>query len=117
MARRPARCWHGFPRSPGWTRTRCAPSFCGWSRWSGRWCGPMDDAPARTSTTRRRVGQVQAGVVRVRDDALVGEEPLEIRLYPDDGSPHLQASVTMRTPGHGFEFAAGLPFTEGTLPD
>lgn len=75
----------------------------------------MDDAPARTSTTRRRVGQVQAGVVRVRDDALVVEEPLEIRLYPGDGSPHLPVSVTMRTPGHDFELAAGFLFTEGIL--
>ena len=77
----------------------------------------MDEAPARTSTTRRRVGQVQAGVVRVRDDALVVEEPLEIRLYPGDGSPFLQVSVTMRTPGHDFELAAGFLFTEGILQD
>src|SRR5260370_4805787 len=115
MAWRPARCWHGFPRSPGWTRKRCAPSFCGWLRSSGPACIPMDDAPARTSTARRRVGQVQAGVVRVRDDALVVEEPLEIRLLPGDGSPYLQVSVTMRTPCHDFELAAGFLFTEGIL--
>jgi FdhD protein len=77
----------------------------------------MDDAPARTSTSRRRVGQVQAGVVRVRDDALVVEEPLEIRLCPGDGSPYLQVSVTMRTPGHDFELAAGFLFTEGILQE
>ncbi|HYM91919.1 MAG TPA: formate dehydrogenase accessory sulfurtransferase FdhD [bacterium] len=72
-------------------------------------------ASVRTSTTRRRVGQVQEGVVRVRDDALVVEEPLEIRLYPGDGEPYLQVSVTMRTPGHDFELAAGFLFTEGIL--
>ncbi len=72
---------------------------------------------ARTSTTRRRVGQVEHGVVRVRDDAVVVEEPLEIRLYPGDASPYLAVSVTMRTPGHDFELAAGFLFTEGVLQD
>jgi FdhD protein len=44
-----------------------------------------------------------------RPDAVVVEEPLEIRL---DG--HLVAT-TMRTPGHDFELATGLCFTDGLL--
>jgi FdhD protein len=44
-----------------------------------------------------------------RPDDLIVEEPLEIRL---DG--HLVAT-TMRTPGHDFELAVGLCFTDGLL--
>jgi FdhD protein len=46
---------------------------------------------------------------RREPDSLIVEEPLEIRL--DD---HLVAT-TMRTPGHDFELAAGLCFTDGLL--
>jgi len=44
-------------------------------------------------------------------DLLAVEEPLEIRL----GSKPV--SITMRTPGHDFELAAGFLFTEGILHD
>src|SRR2546426_6270922 len=47
--------------------------------------------------------------VRRFADCLVTEEPLEIRIgdFP--------LSVTMRTPGHDFELAAGFLFTEGVI--
>jgi FdhD protein len=64
-------------------------------------------ARGRTATfliTRRD----RDGTSRVPDE-LVVEEPLEIRL--DD---HLVAT-TMRTPGHDFELAAGVCFTDGLL--
>lgn len=46
-----------------------------------------------------------------RPEELIVEEPLEIRL---DGTV---VATTMRTPGHDFELAAGLCFTDGLLGD
>ncbi len=50
-------------------------------------------------------------------DVLAVEEPLEIRLGFDDQSKftHRAISITMRTPDHDFELAAGFLFTEGIL--
>lgn len=77
----------------------------------------MTDAPtpARTSTVRRRVLQAREDSAQARTDILAVEEPLEIRLYPPDGGPFSRVSVTMRTPGHDFELAAGFLRTEGVL--
>jgi len=44
-------------------------------------------------------------------DLLAVEEPLEIRIG------ERPISITMRTPGHDFELAAGFLFTEGVLSD
>ncbi len=49
------------------------------------------------------------GAVRPVQDALVAEEPLEIRI----GDRPL--TVTMRTPGQDLELAAGFLFTEGLI--
>lgn len=51
------------------------------------------------------------GQLRTVDDYLVGEEPLEIRIG------NTPVSVTMRTPGHDLELAAGFLFTEGLIKD
>ena len=64
---------------------------------------------ARGRTRRLLVTKRSDGRLRRAPDDLIVEEPLEIRL--DD---HLVAT-TMRTPGHDYELAAGLCFTDGLL--
>ena len=49
------------------------------------------------------------GTIRSVQDALAAEEPLEIRI---NGMP---LTVTMRTPGHDLELAAGFLLTEGII--
>jgi FdhD protein len=60
-------------------------------------------------TSRRRVIRVVGPGVTVRPDTLVAEEPLEIRV---GGAP---LTVTMRTPGHDFDLAAGFLVSEGVV--
>lgn len=51
---------------------------------------------------------------RQREDVVAAEEPLELRVaWP--GSPARRAWVTMRTPGHDFELAAGWMVHEGLV--
>ena len=56
-----------------------------------------------------QVSEWDDGNFRRKDDYLAAEEPLEIRI----GAEPL--SVTMRTPGHDRELAAGFLFTEGLI--
>jgi len=56
-----------------------------------------------------QVSEWDDGKVRRKEDYLAAEEPLEIRIGDDP------LSVTMRTPGHDLELAAGFLFTEGLI--
>lgn len=65
--------------------------------------GPTVRVPVREVTASGDVG---------REDRVATEEPLEIRLaWP--GAPAHRVWVTMRTPGHDFELAAGWLVHEG----
>ncbi|WP_163544407.1 formate dehydrogenase accessory sulfurtransferase FdhD [Occultella kanbiaonis] len=62
------------------------------------------------ATSRSRVRTLLAdGTERVHTDTLAGEEPMELRV---DGR---SLTVTMRTPGHDFDLAAGFLVSEGVL--
>lgn len=69
--------------------------------------------PGPSRRTRVREHRRSAAPVD-REDRLVTEEPLEIRCgWPD--SPPRRVAVTMRTPGHDFELAAGFLYAEGVV--
>ncbi len=66
---------------------------------------------ARTSRSvdLTQVTEWNDGIATRKDDYLAAEEPLEIRIGDNP------LSVTMRTPGHDVELAAGFLFTEGLV--
>lgn len=75
----------------------------------------MTGRPRRPGpTVRLRVREETADGSRQHEDRVATEEPLEIRLaWP--GTEARRVWVTMRTPGHDFELAAGWLLHEGVL--
>jgi FdhD protein len=65
--------------------------------------------PPQRSLEFTQVTEWNDGEMRSVADSLAAEEPLEIRL---SGTP---LTVTMRTPGHDLELAAGFLLTEGII--
>jgi len=66
-------------------------------------------ARASRSVDLTQVTEWNGGIATRKDDFLAAEEPLEIRIGENP------LSVTMRTPGHDVELAAGFLFTEGLV--
>jgi FdhD protein len=75
---------------------------------------PSGDPSLERQATRVRVTAWRAGSVEVRDDRLAGEEPMAIRAGGPGQEP-IDVAVTMRTPGHEAELAAGFLLTEGLV--
>jgi FdhD protein len=73
--------------------------------------GKTASAPASLThmTTRERVRRFVGLQGETAYDDLAVEEPLQIRRAGED------VAVTMRTPGHDFELAAGFLYTEGII--
>lgn len=65
--------------------------------------------PPPRSLEITQVTEWDNGTIRPVQDSLAAEEPLEIRV---DSTP---MTVTMRTPGHDLELAAGFLLTEGII--
>jgi FdhD protein len=63
---------------------------------------------------RTKVTSLREGGSRDRSELLATEEPLEIRAG-GPGQELVRVAVTMRTPGHDFELAAGFLVTEGVV--
>src|SRR3954453_4882337 len=73
----------------------------------------MTSAPHR-SITRRPVLVFDGGTVTGREEAIAGEEPLQIRACGSVQEP-VDLAVTMRTPGDEDELEAGFLVTEGLV--
>lgn len=63
-----------------------------------------------------RILAIRGETTEERDDTLVGEEPMEIRVGGPDQDP-IAVAITMRTPGSEAELAVGFLRTEGLIAD
>jgi FdhD protein len=71
------------------------------------------DIMRRNGKVKARILHVDRGQLSRRTDALAVEEPLEILLRAGDVQKTL--AITMRTPGHDYELAAGFLYGEGVI--
>jgi hypothetical protein len=80
---------------------------------------PQVDQESKRASHQVTIEKVTGLSSRRAEDTLAVEEPLEIQLA--HGSPDARSvksiSVTMRTPGHDFDLAAGFLMTEGVVRD
>ena len=73
------------------------------------WLRRLQETGVAVSTVCIPIGKVDGSLARLEEDVLAVEAPLEIRVN------HTSLSVTMRTPGHDLELAAGFLFSEGII--
>jgi len=75
---------------------------------------PLDSTLPARHLTSTKVVAVRGAELEVRDDLVLGEEPLEIRAAGPRQEP-VKIAVTMRTPGFEAELAIGFMTSEGLL--
>jgi len=75
---------------------------------------PLDAGLPTRHVTSTKIVAVRGAELEVRDDLVVGEEPLEILAAGPRQEP-VQVAVTMRTPGYEEELALGFLTSEGLL--
>jgi len=80
---------------------------------------PLSPEPGTSSTSPIAISRVDNEASKTATDLLAVEEPLEIQLQfgPAHARSLKSITVTMRTPGHDEELAAGFLLTEGVLED
>jgi FdhD protein len=76
----------------------------------------LDPALPYRHVSATKVVSVRGSDLEVRDDLVVGEEPLQIRAC-GPRQPPVDVAVTMRTPGHEEDLAIGFLLSEGLLGD
>src|ERR1700757_2433656 len=81
--------------------------------------GPLPEKDTSRAAIDTSVEKVTGLEFQQTKEFLAVEEPLEIQLAygPADARAMKSISVTMRTPGHDFELAAGFLMTEGVVRD
>jgi len=75
----------------------------------------IDESPRPGRTASVRIATFEGAEQHQRNDEVATEEPLELRLVAGNRTQTL--AVTMRTPGHDFELAAGFVLNERILRD
>ena len=76
-----------------------------------------EQAPPEDSATRRAEVLEIGDPPRAREDRVATEEPMEIRVVTEDAGRRVahSLSITMRTPGHDLELAAGFLVSESIV--
>jgi FdhD protein len=75
----------------------------------------MPDAPPRPGSLHVFLRRREGASGRFEKDAVVVEEPLEVRVREGRDAEPVRLLVTMRTPGDDEDLAAGLVFSEGVV--
>jgi FdhD protein len=75
----------------------------------------MPDVPPRPGALHVLLRRREGVTARFEKDAVVVEEPLEVRVREGRDAEPVRLLVTMRTPGNDEDLAAGLVFSEGVV--